>query len=167
MASQVRSRSLTSRDTTAVWARLGETVAVLAALALAGAIWWLGAWCTLTALRAVGIPVHQLGLWQWLIPIGASVIELLWWPNTAQAAYKGLSFTVISALDVLSTFHGAAIWARNRSLPLATGITVPTEGAGLIVPAAIVSIVFTFVPERLGRWAVRELWAIWTEDARD
>jgi hypothetical protein len=143
--------------------RLGDTAAALGALALAAALWYAGAYFTLVCLRQLGLPVDALGPWQWLIPAAASAIELCWWPDRRLGAYQLATFGAVAALDLGSTLYGVTTWARGRALPLGTGIAVPEDGAGLIVPAAAVSVVLTLLPERLARWALRELIAIWRD----
>ncbi|MEN9937179.1 MAG: hypothetical protein RLZZ387_3758 [Chloroflexota bacterium] len=147
--------------------RATDTLAALGALALAGTLWWTGATLTLLCLRQLGAPVDALGVWQWGIPATMSAIELSWWPGRRRISpYQVAVFSGVSLLDLASTLYGLVAWGRGRSLPLGTGIALPSDGAGLIVPAALASVVLTFVPERLARWAFCELLRIW-EDADD
>jgi hypothetical protein len=141
--------------------KLGETLAALFALAIAGGLWYLGAQFTLLALAAIGIPIVQLGHWRWLIPGGISAVELRWWPRGIAEA-KALSFAVIALIDGASTLYGLVLWGAGRTLPLATGLTIPRNGLGLVVPALVAALVLTFVPERLALRMLSELRLIWS-----
>ena len=46
--------------------------------------------------------------------------------------------------------------------PLATGVTIPHAGLGLVVPALLAALVLTFVPERLTLRMLSELRLIWS-----
>jgi hypothetical protein len=141
--------------------KLGETLAALFALAVAGGLWYLGAQYTLLALESLGIPIAQFGHWRWLIPAGISAVELRWWPRGV-AETKALSFAVIALIDGASTLYGLVLWGAGRTLPLATGIMIPRTGLGLIVPALLAALVLTFVPERLTLRMLNELRLIWS-----
>lgn len=169
-AARVRSRSPNTRAhgrPPGLIDNLGETIAALSALVIAAALWWAGAYFTLYCLRQVGIPLDALGTWQWAIPGGVSTIQLWWWPRRRLAEYKVAIFGGVTALDLGSTLYGMIIWGSGRALPLAAGITLPKTGSGLIVPAVIVSVLLTFIPERLALWALRELRLIWMDDHDD
>jgi len=141
--------------------KLGETLAALFALAVAGGLWYLGAQFTLLALEAIGIPVAQLSHWRWLIPAGISAVELRWWPRGV-AETKALSFAVVALIDGASTLYGLVLWGAGRTLPLATGVTIPHAGLGLVVLALLAALVLTFVPERLTLRMLNELRLIWS-----
>ena len=149
------------RRPTTLLSRLGETLAALFALAVAGGLWYLGAQFTLLALAAIGIPVAELGYWRWLIPAGISAVELRWWPRGVAEA-KAISFAAVAMLDGASTLYGLVLWGAGRMLPLATGVTIPREGLGLIVPALLAALILTFVPERLTLRMLGELRLIWS-----
>jgi len=151
----------TRRRQVTLLGKLGETLAALFALAVVGGLWYLGAQFTLLALAAIGIPVAELGYWQWLIPAGISAVELRWWPR-AIAEAKAISFAVVALLDGASTLYGLVLWGAGRTLPLATGITIPHEGIGLVAPALLAALVLTFVPERLTLRMLNELRLIWS-----
>jgi hypothetical protein len=144
-----------------VLSKLGETLAALFALAVAGGLWYLGAQFTLLAIAAIGIPVAELRYWRWLIPAGISAVELRWWPR-AIAEAKAISFAVVAMLDGASTLYGLVLWGAGRTLPLATGITIPHDGLGLVVPALMAALLLTFVPERLTLRMLSELRLIWS-----
>src|SRR5436190_23926260 len=133
------------RRASTVLSKLGETLAALFALAMAGGLWYLGAQFTLLALESVGIPISQLNHWRWLIPAGISAVELRWWPRGV-AETKALSFAVVALIDGASTLYGLVLWGAGRTLPLATGITIPQAGLGLVGPALLAALVLTFVP---------------------
>lgn len=146
--------------TSSLLRQLGESLAALAVLALAGAMWYAGAVFTLVALAAIGIPLERLGLWQWGIPAGISLIELFWWPRDGSPAKLSV-FVAIAGVDLLSTLYGLLQWSAGLFIPIGTGYALPKEGAGLLVPATVFSLVLTFAPERLAVWSLRELRAIW------
>jgi hypothetical protein len=128
---------------------------------VAGGLWYLGAQFTLLAIETIGIPVSQLGYWRWLIPAGISAVELRWWPRCV-AETKALSFAVIALIDGASTLYGLVLRGADRTLPLATGVTIPHSGLGLVVPALLATLVLTFVPERLTLRMLNELRLIWS-----
>lgn len=99
---------------------------------------------------------------QWGIPLGVSAIELRYWPqrNTVEQNKLG-TFLGIGLLDYLSTVYGLITWGAGRLLPLGTGYQLPKDGAGLIAPVFVLSIILTFIPERLFLWAIDELRDIW------
>jgi hypothetical protein len=140
--------------------QLGESLAAMAVLALAGAMWYAGAVFTLVALAAIGIPLERLGMWRWGIPAGISLIELFWWPRDGSPAKLSV-FVAIAGIDLLSTLYGITQWSAGLFIPIGTGYALPQEGAGLLVPAIIFSLVLTFAPERMALWSLRELRAIW------
>jgi hypothetical protein len=149
------------RRSSTLLSKLGETLAALFALAVAGGLWYLGAQFTLLALESVGIPISQLSHWRWLIPAGISAVELRWWPRGV-AETKALSFAVVALIDGASTLYGLVLWGAGRTLPLATGLTIPHAGLGLVVPALLAALVLTFVPERLTLRMLSELRLIWS-----
>jgi hypothetical protein len=153
--------SRTRRRPATVLGKLGETLAALFALAVAGGLWYLGAQFILLALAAIGIPVAELGHWRWLIPAGISAVELRWWPR-AIAEAKAISFAVVALLDGASTLYGLVLWGAGRTLPLATGISIPHDGLGLVVPALLAALLLAFVPERLTLRMLSELRMIWS-----
>ena len=148
------------KRTSGLLRQLGESLAALAVLALAGAMWYAGAVFTLVALAAIGIPLERLGLWQWGIPAGISLIELFWWPRDGSPAKLSV-FVAIAGVDLLSTLYGITRWSTGLFIPIGTGYALPKEGAGLLVPATLFSVVLTFLPERMAVWSLRELRAIW------
>jgi hypothetical protein len=141
--------------------KLAETLAALFALVVAAGLWYLGAQFTLLALASVGIPIVQLGHWRWLIPAGISAVELRWWPRGIAEA-KALSFAIIALVDGASTLYGLVLWGAGRTLPLATGLSIPHNGLGLVVPALVAALILTFVPERLALRMLSELRLIWS-----
>jgi hypothetical protein len=149
------------RRPSSVGGKLGETLAFVGASALAAGGWYVGALFTLLALDAVGIPINRLAAWQWLIPLTVSAIEVRWWPGSARSEIKGILFAVIAGVDMLSTCYGFTTWAAGRFIPLGMGFTIPKTGAWLIAPAVIISLIFTFGPEWLARWSLREIITTW------
>ncbi len=149
------------RRSSTLLSKFGETLAALFALAVAGGLWYLGGRFTLLALEAIGIPVAQLGHLRWLIPAGISAVELRWWPRGV-AETKALSFAVVALIDGASTLYGLVLWGAGRTLLLATGLTIPHAGLGLVVPALLAALVLTFVPERLTLRMLSELRLIWS-----
>ena len=79
---------------------------------------------------------------------------------TARGA--SLSFAVVALIDGASTLYGLVLWGAGRTLPLATGLTIPREGIGLVLPAQLAALVLTFVPERLTLRMLSELRLIWS-----
>lgn len=140
----------------------GEGLAFLGALALALVGWIIGASFTLAALVALGAPLSQVGGWQWLIPVAVSAIEVRWWPGRTDSEGKGILFTIVAGLDMLSTYYGFILWASGRFIPLGIGFTLPTTGSALLGMATVVSVILTFAPERVLVWALHELRKNWS-----
>lgn len=148
------------KRTPQLFRQLGESLAALSALGLAVAMWYAGAYFTLTALAAIGLPIERLGDWRWAIPVGFSLIELYWWPRDGSPAKLSV-FVAIAGADLLSTLYGVFQQSAGAFIPLGTGYTLPREGIGLLFPAALISFVLTFAPERLALWALDELRRVW------
>jgi hypothetical protein len=140
--------------------QLGESLAALSAFGLVAAMWYAGAYFTLAAFAAAGVPIERLGDWRWVIPASFSLIEFFWWPRDS-SPIKLSAFFVIAGLDLLSTLYGVTQQSAGVFIPLGTGYTLPREGIGLLLPSVLISIVLTFAPERLALWALNELRRIW------
>ena len=69
------------------------------------ALWYAGAYFTITALIQLGIPLQTLDGFEWLIPIGVSLLELRYWPNVKTTQTKTLILLVVGGFDLLSTTH--------------------------------------------------------------
>ena len=68
----------------------------------------------------------------------------------------------MALIDGASTLYSLVLWGAGRTLPLATGVTIPHAGLGLVVPALLAALVLTFVPERLTLRMLSELRLIWS-----
>lgn len=76
-----RKRSASPAPLSAAYERLGRSVALLGALAVALGLWIAGAFFTLQFLTRMGVPLTVLGSLQWLIPVVISAAELFFWPQ--------------------------------------------------------------------------------------
>lgn len=123
-------------------------------------LWRVGANCTLLAFVNIEIPVEQWGNWRWGIPAFFSAVEIFFWPKDwsfqSIVSIKFFIFILVSVCDVLSTIYGVYLWLKGREFAFAFGLTIPETGNMLIILTAIVSVVLTYGPERLGRWAYRQ-----------
>jgi hypothetical protein len=150
-------------------------------LAMAAAIWVVGAYFTLRLLTRVAAheriaevlllfgvtPDADTLLWLVRgIPVGITLIEVFllprwnwWWtPSERRIAPSGrlhwLSFLVVLTIDVWTTFEGLRAWVIAQvGLNLAVmWSTIGALGLGIVI---------ALVPEKLGRWAMIELVTLW------
>lgn len=126
------------------------------------ALWYAGAFFTITALVRLGIPLRKLDGFEWLIPIGVSLLELRYWPNVKTTQFKTLILLLVGGFDLLSTTYGVYLWFPGKVIPLGMGYTIPKNGVALLIPVLLVSFVLTFGPERIVVWASKEIQKKWS-----
>ena len=139
-------------------------VDILVALFLMGiglALWLAGAYFTITSLTKLGVPLRKLDGFEWLIPIGVSLLELRYWPSVKQTQVKTLALLLVGGFDLLSTAYGVFMWFPGKTIPLGMGYTMPATGLALLIPVFIVSIILTFGPERIVVWSANEIKRMW------
>jgi hypothetical protein len=134
-----------------------STPFAIGALAFACALWGIGGYFSLDALRLLGVPVSMTmvvptdaetwrpWLW-WLIPVGVSLIEfqagrlqgtsrMIWW--------------FVAGFDLLSTFFGLREWIDGRIFYGLVGHgTLSVENIPTLVALGILAWVLTFQPEK-------------------
>lgn len=149
----------TRRVKTTPYDKFGLSFAYTAAATLSAALWWVGAYFTIAALRSFGITVAG-PVW-WLLPAAVTAIEI-WLMPRAGVRWQALAFfTVVLLVDVLSSWYGVIATLGGRFVPLGAGWTIPQDGTMLHIVAILVSLAFAFMPERLARWSLVELWKVW------
>lgn len=136
-----------------------ESLANLAALAFAAALWYVGAQFTLAFFAGVGLPAANLGIAKWLIPVGISAIQIKFWPHSRLKPHLLWMFLGVTSFDLATSVFGGKQWLAGRLI--VDGITIPATGAPPWVLSLIAACVCTFWPERLARTAVGELRRIW------
>lgn len=134
-----------------------EAMAYVASLAIAGGLWAAGAFFTLVFLSGAGVPVAPTQALAWLVPAFVSAIELKLWPARGRSPIRALIWLGVVAFDVGASFAGLADWGAGRHIDLFTGITLPSTGAALWLFALGAGLVFAFAPEKIAKWALREL----------
>lgn len=143
----------------------GSFFDMLVALFLMGiglSLWYAGAYFTITSLIKLGVPLRNLDGFEWLIPIGVSLLELRYWPGVKQTQVKTLALLLVGGFDLLSTAYGVFLWFPGKTIPLGMGYTMPTTGLALLIPVFIGSLILTFGPERIIVWAGREIKRMWS-----
>lgn len=123
-------------------------LALLIALGLVGALWWVGARFTLLALENWGLTTAGWGLAAWLIPLAITMLETGVMLTRAKEVPVWLLWAVVLGVDVFATAIGImAQWPA--AFPAAAPNTwVIVGGVGLALALA---------PEWAGRSIVREL----------
>jgi hypothetical protein len=145
-------------------AAYGAFVDIFVALFVMGiglALWYAGAYFTITALIRLGVPLDTLDGFEWLIPLGVSLLELRYWPSVKQTQMKTLALLLVGGFDLLSTTYGVFLWFPGRVIPLGMGYTIPKSGIALLIPVFVVSLILTFGPERIVVWAGKEIRRMW------
>jgi hypothetical protein len=138
-----------------------ESLAYLGSLLIAAGLWAAGAYFTLRFIETLGVDFMSLGIFAWAIPAIISAIELSLWPRAGRGWQRVLVFSLVLAFDVGSSFAGVVSVGAGKTFALFNGVTLPKSGAGLWVIAIGAGLVFAFIPEKIGRWAVRELRTVW------
>ena len=149
------------RNKTSLYDQTLESLAYIASFIMAAGLWIAGAFFTLVFLENAGLPVNVLSWGQWAIPLLVSAVELKLWPQRGRGPQRLLVWLVVLAFDIGTSWAGAASWGAGRHFNIFSGITLPSGGAGLALFALTLGLVFAFVPEKLGKWAVRELRTLW------
>ena len=147
--------------TPGLYERVGTSVALLVALAIGVGLWIAGAYFTLRFLESLGLRLGGLGGWQWLIPLGISSAELFLWPRRGTRVQQVVVFMAVLAFDVGSTYAGMVDMAAGRTVQLFAGITIPHDGPLLVALGLGSGLLFAFGPEKLWKWAVTDLIALW------
>lgn len=137
-----------------------EAMAYVASLAIAGGLWAAGAFFTLVFLQGAGVPVSPAMALAWLAPAFISAVELKLWPARGRSPIRALVWLGVVVFDVGASFAGLVEWGAGRRINLFTGITLPSAGAALWAFALGAGLVFAFAPEKIGKWAIRELRAL-------
>lgn len=151
-----------------LYRRLGTTVALLSAAAIGGLLWYVSSRFTLDFLGTI-FPdlrrtLERAPWWQsWLIPLAISAIEIFLWPRRERRlgvfVLRLLLWLSILALDVATTIHGILPLLQAQPLPVAIDATARTW-LELGVSGAS-GVIFAYAPEKIGRWVVNDLWALW------
>ena len=141
--------------------RAMTAVAYCGVILIAGLLWYIGAFYTLTFCRTVIPAVERLDLFMWGIPLIITAIELKMWPKPASSKLLWAVFVGILLFDVGSSYSGFTTWAGGRTIPLFNGFTFPQSGAVLSLTGIVLGVVFAFAPERMARAAARELMDLW------
>ncbi len=151
----------TQRSKTSVYDQILESLAYIASFIIAAGLWIAGAFFTLVFLQGTGLPINGLSWGQWSIPLLVSAVELKLWPQRGRGPQRLLVWFVVLAFDIGTSWAGLVSWGAGRHINLFSGITLPSGGAGLAIFALVLGLLFAFAPEKLGKWAVRELRALW------
>lgn len=140
------------------WA--GDKLAYCLAGLIAIALWAIGAHFTNIGLTAVFPFLRGLGAAIWIIPLGISMVEMRFFQRSG---LHTLIFTIVSAVDVLTTVYGSLEWAAGRTFRIGAGVTMPESGPVLVIPITALSFALTFGPERILSWALANLVGLYEE----
>ena len=155
---QAQPRATTKpRSKPSIYDQTLEAMAYITCLAIGVGLWAAGAFFTLIFLEGEGVPVAPAQALAWLIPAFVSAVELKLWPARGHSPIRGLIWFGVLTFDVGTSFAGLMEWGSGRHFNFFTGITLPTTGATLWLVALAFGLLFAFAPERIGKFAVREL----------
>ena len=143
-----------------LYSRLGRSIALLGFLALSGLLWYAGAAFTLLFL-ASWYNVAALGLGQWVIPLAITATEIFLWPRWRGSWPQWIGFSAVLLFDVGTTCFGLMPLIAGREVNLFGGFTLPQAGAWLYGFGIIGGLLLAYGPEKLGKWALSELYALW------
>ena len=138
--------------------KIGITIAQVGTIAIAGLLWFVGAFYTLAALQTFGLNTANL-LW-WIVPMVITAIELWLMPKRGTSWQSFTAFTIVLVVDVGTSWQGLTSFA-GKTLPLFGGLTLPQGGVTLHIIAGIIGLVLAFIPEKLARHGIRELLKVW------
>jgi hypothetical protein len=138
-----------------------DSLAYAGAVFIACMLWFFGASFTLEFLRWAGVNIAKLHYAQWLIPATITACELQLWPRASATWHKWAVWLSVLAFDVGTSFAGAVQWGAGKTIPLFIGVTVPNSGTILWALALGAGLIFAFIPEKIARWAVKELVGVW------
>lgn len=141
--------------------RVGTTIALLGAGMVGIGLWGAGAYFTLQFLSHQVPTLAGMGVWAWVIPIVITAAELFLWPRWGGRMMQLVFFLGVLAFDVGSTYSGFVDIAAGRSIALFRGISIPQSGWVLDVLGVVAGLVCAFGPERIARWVMSDLIAIW------
>lgn len=156
---QERPQERPKRTRTSAYDKAGLSIAYVFSCCLSLLLWFAGAYFTIAALNAFGL--HATGAAWWLLPVGITAIELWLMPRAGTRWQAVAFFVVVLIIDILSSWYGVLDTMGGRFVPLGAGFTIPKTGAALHIGAIMVSLIFAFMPEKLARWSIAELWKVW------
>ena len=139
--------------------KIGYSIALIFAVVIGAWLWYLGALYTLKGLTFFGINATSLA-W-WLLPLAITAAELWLLPKKSSKPLMIIIFIAVLSFDVLTSWYGLIADLAGKSLPLATGITLPKDGAVMHGAMIILSLSFAFMPEKLFKTAINELKEQW------
>lgn len=160
-APKMRTHTRTNARIQQTYNQLGRSLALVLSCTIAIGLWLAGAYFTLTFLQGVGFTVMGAGIVVWLIPLAITAVELWLWPKTDTHWQEILMFLTILAVDLGTSWRGFVEWGAGREIPLFTGFVIPIAGWYLHGIALVIGMILAFAPEKIGRWALSELWRLW------
>lgn len=143
-----------------LYSRLGKSIALLGFLALSSLLWYAGAFFTLAFLEQ-WYTLSSLGLLMWLIPLAITAIEIFLWPRWRSSLAQWLGFLAILLFDVGTTVSGLMPLLAGRAVDLFGGFRLPAAGAWLYGLGIAGGLLLAYGPEKLGKFALRELYSLW------
>ncbi|NJO82514.1 MAG: hypothetical protein HC828_06600 [Blastochloris sp.] len=148
--------------------RIGTSIALIGAALIGGLMWYYGGVFTLDFLGDtitwLGAFMRTAPWWQfWWIPLVVSTIEIFLWPRRERrmliwSLRLGLWLAVL-AFDVYTTMRGVETLIAGQLTPLIDN----TDVARWVVigVSGVVGLVFAYVPEKIARWVLSDLWNLW------
>ncbi len=151
-----------------LYRRVGTTLALVGAAAVGSLIWYYSGIFTLsflgTTFRDMAHLIEASPWWQvWLIPLAISAMELFLWPRRERRpgifAIRLLLWLLMLAFDVLTTARGMLTILQTQDVVLPI---TPSERQWIEYGLALaIGMAFAYLPERIARWVLTDLWAIW------
>ncbi len=142
-----------------LYSRLGRSIALLGFTLLSGFLWYAGAYFTLAFLER-WYPVSSLGLAQWLIPLAITATEIFLWPQRASWPQR-IGFWSVLLFDIGTTYSGLLPLIAGRRVDIFGSHVIPEAGAVLYAIGILSGLLLAYGPEKLGKWALSELYALW------
>lgn len=161
----VQAKAISPRHTTRrkaqtdLYNKIGYTIALIMGLGFALLMWFIGARYTVLGLQLFGFKTTSTG-W-YILPLGITAVELWLMPKRGNHLLSVFFFLLILAFDVLTSWYGLRLDLAGRNLPLGTGWQLPSNGTPFHIACVVLSLGFAFLPEKLGKWAGREMMGVW------
>ena len=127
--------------------------ALVVALVLVAAIWWVGAQFTLTWLNTEVVDITAFGLAAWAVPLAISALEVGTIALRARSGWLWLLWLLIFGLDVYTTAAGLLVFAEGRTI---LGHTFAAASSTSWTLALVGGALIAAIPEPAARSIVRE-----------
>ena len=151
-----------------LYRRFGTTLALCGAGVLGGLIWYYSSIYTLDYLADTFVHVAQFARSepQWkafLIPATVSAIEIFLWPQRERRfevfVLRLLVWLFILFGDIFTTWRGVLPLIQSAKLPFELNVNERGIFDGGV--SFIIGGMFAFLPEKILRWVLHDMWELW------